>query len=65
MKALPAAFCVWLTSEKSEFLRGRMIWANWDVEELKAKEAQIVEQDLLRVDLKGWNGTNNKNNSQL
>jgi NAD(P)-dependent dehydrogenase (short-subunit alcohol dehydrogenase family) len=52
-KELPAAFCVWLTTSSSEFLRGRMVWANWDVDELKAKEKEIVEKDLLRTDLKG------------
>jgi hypothetical protein len=51
---LPAAFCVWLTSGEADFLRGRLVWANWDVKELKASAKQIVENDLLTLGLTGW-----------
>ncbi|KAI1270203.1 hypothetical protein F5Y18DRAFT_367519 [Xylariaceae sp. FL1019] len=37
---LPAHFLVWLASLEAAFLKGRCAWANWDVEELKTKEAQ-------------------------
>ncbi|KAE9369802.1 NAD(P)-binding protein [Stipitochalara longipes BDJ] len=57
---LPGAFCVWLASHESEFLRGRFLWSNWDVEELKARSEEIVEKELLTIVLNGiqdlaWN----------
>jgi hypothetical protein len=30
-----------------------MVWANWDVEELKAKKDEILEGNLLEMSLKG------------
>jgi hypothetical protein len=30
------------------------MWANWDVDELKAKKGEIVEGDLLKMVLRGW-----------
>jgi hypothetical protein len=50
---LPAQFAVWLTSPEAAFLKGRLVWANWDVEEMKARHAEIVEKDLLRIELTG------------
>lgn len=46
---------VWLASREAEFLKGRFLWANWDVEELKQK-AEIYKKDptLLTVSLLGW-----------
>ncbi|MCJ1377273.1 hypothetical protein MMC17_000365 [Xylographa soralifera] len=52
--SLPAAFCVWLASPESEFLKGRLLWSNWDVAELKEREEEIKEKDLLTVRLLGW-----------
>lgn len=51
---LPGAFSVWLASGQSGFLRGRLIWSNWNVEELKDMAAEIIENDLLTIVLKGW-----------
>lgn len=51
---LPAAFCVWLTSLESEFLRGRFLFSNWDVAELKAREQEIKDNNLLALGLNGW-----------
>lgn len=34
---LPAGFSLWLASTEFNFVRGRMVWAKWDVDELKAK----------------------------
>lgn len=50
---LCGAFAVWLTKDgkKRDWLRGRLVSANWDVEELEAKREQIVEQDLLKLTL--------------
>jgi NAD(P)-dependent dehydrogenase (short-subunit alcohol dehydrogenase family) len=46
---------VWLASPESEFLKGRFIWANWDIEDLvKAKEEIIKQPGLFRLTLDGW-----------
>ena len=42
---------VWLTAEKREWLAGRYISVNWDVEELLRKKDRIVKEDLLKVRL--------------
>ncbi|KAI9695790.1 MAG: hypothetical protein M1836_006056 [Candelina mexicana] len=52
---LPAHFMVWLSSSEAEFLKGRFLWANWDVEELKAKKKEIEGNPiLLTLTLGGW-----------
>jgi len=51
---LPGAFCVWLTSPESEFLRGRFLFSNWDVVEMKARGQEIKDNDLLVLGLNGW-----------
>lgn len=51
---LPADFSVWLASAESDFVRGRMTWANWDVDDLKAKKDEILNGDLLKMVLSGW-----------
>lgn len=50
---LPAHFAVWLTSEEADFLKGRFLWANWDILELQEQKKEILEQDLLRLDIGG------------
>lgn len=42
---------VWLTAERREWLAGRYVSVNWDVEELLQKKDKIVEEDLLKVRL--------------
>ena len=45
---------MWLASPEAAFLAGRLVWANWDVEELKARAKEIEEsQDLLKIGLIG------------
>ena len=39
-------FCVWLVSPEQDFLRGRLVWCNWDVGELAAKKAEIETNPL-------------------
>ncbi|KAJ9609584.1 hypothetical protein H2200_005911 [Cladophialophora chaetospira] len=41
---LPANFMVWLSSPEAAFLKGRFVWANWDVKELLEKK-QALEAD--------------------
>jgi NAD(P)-dependent dehydrogenase (short-subunit alcohol dehydrogenase family) len=54
---LPASFSVWLASPKSNPLKGKFIWANWDVEELLARQEEINSKNLLTTGLKGWGYT--------
>lgn len=51
--ALPGCFHVWLASPEAEFLKGRFVWVNWDVDELKAHAKEIEESMLLKVVLNG------------
>lgn len=51
---LPAEFMVWLTSPEAAFLNGRCAWANWDVDELKAKADRIESGLLLTAGVYGW-----------
>ena len=52
---LPVGFCVWLAAcKEADFLRGRLVWANWDVDELLARKEEVIEKDLLNVRLLGW-----------
>lgn len=50
---LPAHFLVWIASDEATFLRNKFVWANWDVEELKARAEEIQASFLLRVSLNG------------
>ena len=51
---LPAHFTIWLCSEEARFLRGKMVWCNWDVEELKAKKTEVQQSNVLTATLQGW-----------
>jgi NAD(P)-dependent dehydrogenase (short-subunit alcohol dehydrogenase family) len=48
---LPGDTFAWLASERREWLGGRWINANWDMEELSRKREEIVKNDLLKVRL--------------
>ncbi|ETS85544.1 hypothetical protein PFICI_03569 [Pestalotiopsis fici W106-1] len=52
--SLPAGFMVWLASPEAEFLKGKFLWTNWDVDELKAKAEEIQNGSFLNLDLVGW-----------
>ena len=39
--SLPAHFLVWFASPDAAFLKGRFVFANWDVEQLKEKRAEV------------------------
>lgn len=51
---LPASFMVWVASPEATFLKGRYLWANWDVDELKSMEADLEGSSKLRMGLMGW-----------
>jgi NAD(P)-dependent dehydrogenase (short-subunit alcohol dehydrogenase family) len=44
---LPADFIVWAASSEAEFLKGRTVWANWDIDELKAKKDEILSDPTM------------------
>lgn len=48
---LGADMTVWLTAERREWLAGRYVAVNWDVDELLGKKEKIVKEDLLKVRL--------------
>ncbi|KAI1431259.1 hypothetical protein GGR50DRAFT_90078 [Xylaria sp. CBS 124048] len=50
---LPAHFMVWLASPEASFLRGHCVWANWDVEELKAQKDKFVGTLFMTLGSKG------------
>ncbi|KAF2435306.1 NAD(P)-binding protein [Tothia fuscella] len=50
---LPGHFNLWITSPEAEFLKGKFVWVNWDVDELKAVAQEIKNSMLLRIDLHG------------
>ncbi|KAM5347613.1 hypothetical protein ACJ41O_007437 [Fusarium nematophilum] len=53
---LPAHFAVWAATPEADFLHGRLVWANWDVDELKdeAFRKQLDENpNLLTVGVEG------------
>ncbi|KAL8663558.1 MAG: hypothetical protein Q9202_003746 [Teloschistes flavicans] len=52
--SLPASFTVWACSPEAEFLKGKFVWANWDVEELKAREEEIRGTEFLTLGLSVW-----------
>jgi NAD(P)-dependent dehydrogenase (short-subunit alcohol dehydrogenase family) len=52
--SLPASFYVWLASPEATFLKGKYLWAGWDVEELKARRSEIEGTEFLSMGLQGW-----------
>jgi hypothetical protein len=52
--SLPGTFHVWLASPEAHFLKGRFLWANWDVEELKANAKEIEASEKFKIGLTGW-----------
>ncbi|KAK4543169.1 hypothetical protein LTR36_005718 [Oleoguttula mirabilis] len=51
--SLPADFAVWLASPEATFLKGKYVSANWDVDGLKAKAANIAQSADLLVNVVG------------
>lgn len=51
---LPASFIVWAVSPEAEFLRGKFLWCNWDVDELKARKEELEKPNQLTITMNGW-----------
>ena len=39
---LPAGFLVWLSLPEAQFLDGKFVFVNWDVEEMEAHKGEIL-----------------------
>ena len=52
--SLPATFYVWLASPEGAFLKGKFLWANWDVDELKLRAKELESSTDLTIGLVGW-----------
>ncbi len=52
--SLPASFNVWLASPEARFLKGKFLWTNWDVDELKSQAKEIEAGVQLSIGLVGW-----------
>lgn len=50
---LPGDFVVWTTSGQAGFLKGKFVWANWDVSELIEQAEEIQKGSLLSLGLDG------------
>ncbi|PGH15218.1 hypothetical protein AJ79_02583 [Helicocarpus griseus UAMH5409] len=61
---LPASFHVWLASPEARFLKNKFVWANWDVDELKAQAKEIETSTKLSIGLVGYPFENDSNMSQ-
>lgn len=48
---LAGLLCVYLSTSRADFLRGRFVSANWDLHELECRAQEIVGQDLLKIKL--------------
>lgn len=53
-ESLPSHFFVWLSTPDAQFLNGRFVFANWDLEQLVARKEEILGSDLLTSVVQGW-----------
>lgn len=54
IEELTTNFIVWITSPEAEFLKGKFVWSNWDVEELIAKKEELKDSSKMTLGLLGW-----------
>jgi hypothetical protein len=45
---------VWLASPEAKFLRGKFVYCNWDVDELKERAKDIEDSPILTIGLEGF-----------
>ena len=43
--------CLYLTTPRADFLRGRFVSANWDILELEGRRDEVMNKDLLKMRL--------------
>lgn len=51
---LAGHFVNWVSSAEGEFLKGKYLWVNWDVDELKARKEELRAPRKLLTGLVGW-----------
>ncbi|KAL7912404.1 hypothetical protein GGI35DRAFT_440167 [Trichoderma velutinum] len=51
---LPAHFTVWAASPEGAFPKGKLVWCNWDINELLAKKNQLENSGLFALGLQGF-----------
>ena len=51
---LPGHTAVWLCQDEAKFPRGRFVWSNWDMEELKARREEISDSLLMTANCIGF-----------
>ena len=51
---LPAHFLVWAASREAEFLRNKLVFATWDVDELVARREEIANCPELLIGPNGF-----------
>jgi hypothetical protein len=44
---LPGDFAVWLAGPEADFLTGRFVWAQWDVDELVGMKEKVAQDPSL------------------
>ena len=54
--SLPSDMSVWLSSDEADFVGGRLIWTNWDAQELVKRKGEIVAGNQLTTGLKPIEG---------
>lgn len=52
--SLPSDFSVWLASPEARFLKGKFLYTNWDVDELKEQAEEITKSHKFNIELVGW-----------
>ncbi|KAK4156570.1 hypothetical protein C8A00DRAFT_40963 [Chaetomidium leptoderma] len=52
--SLPGSFILWLASPEARFLKGRFLFSNWDIDELKARRNEFESGEQFKVGLGGW-----------
>lgn len=52
---LSGQFAVWAASREAEYLHGRFVWANWDVDEVRAVLGKQISEEphFLKVGIEG------------
>ena len=45
---------MWLASPEAKFLKGKFVWCNWDVDELKRNAKEVESTALLTLGLDGF-----------
>nr|ANM86577.1 putative short-chain dehydrogenase/reductase [Cladonia uncialis subsp. uncialis]AUW31360.1 putative short-chain dehydrogenase/reductase [Cladonia uncialis subsp. uncialis] len=54
--SLPSDMSVWLSSDEADFVGGRLIWTNWDAEELVKRKEEIISKNHLTTGLRPIEG---------